>query len=85
MVPKMIWLNIGQLNFWALQWKETKACISQNVDFIKYQDNVESFCKITLKLVAFTGVTNAHVPSPQPTVCRSPTCNLMTATGSNQA
>ena len=35
--------------------------------------------------MAFTGVTNAHGPSPQPTACRSPTCSLMTATGSNQA
>ena len=35
--------------------------------------------------MAFTGVTNAHGPSPQPTACRSPTCSLTTSTGSNQA
>ena len=35
--------------------------------------------------MAFTGVTNAHGPSPQPTACRSPSCCLTTATGSNQA
>ena len=34
-------------------------------------------------IVAFVGVTNAHGPSPQPTPCRSPTCSLTTATGSN--
>ena len=28
---------------------------------------------------------NARGPSPQPTACRSPSCSLMTATGSNQA
>ena len=32
-------------------------------------------------LVAFTGVTNAHGPSPQQTACRSPSCSLTTATG----
>ena len=31
--------------------------------------------------MAFTGVTNAHGPSPQPTACRSPSCSLTTATG----
>ena len=36
-------------------------------------------------LMAFTGVTNAHGPSPQPTACRSPSYSLATATGSNQA
>ena len=36
-------------------------------------------------LMAFTGFTNAHGPSPQPTACRSPTCSLMIATGRNQA
>ena len=30
--------------------------------------------------MAFTGVTNAHGPSPQPTAC-----SLMAATGSNKA
>ena len=35
--------------------------------------------------MAFTVVANAHGPSPQPTAFRSPTCSLMTATGSNQA
>ena len=35
--------------------------------------------------MAFTGVTNAHGPSPQPTACRSPSCSLTAATGSNQA
>ena len=35
--------------------------------------------------MALTGVTNAHGPSPQPIACRSPSCSLMTATGSNQA
>ena len=35
--------------------------------------------------MTFIGVTNAHGPSPQPTACRSPTCSLMIATGSNQA
>ena len=34
--------------------------------------------------MAFTGVTNAHGPSPQPRACRSPSCSLTTATGSNQ-
>ena len=29
-------------------------------------------------LMAFTGATNAHGPSPQPTASRSPTCNLPT-------
>ena len=33
----------------------------------------------------FTGVANAHEPSPQPTACRSASCSLTTATGSNQA
>ena len=35
--------------------------------------------------MAVTGVTNAHGPSPKPTVCRPPTCSLTTATGSNHA
>ena len=33
----------------------------------------------------FTGVTNAQWPSSQPTAFRSPSCSLITATGSNQA
>ena len=36
-------------------------------------------------LMAFTGVTNAHGPLPQPTACRSPKCSLTTTTGSNQS
>ena len=42
----------------------------------------------TPNLMAFTWVTNAHGPSPQPTAFRSPTSYLLgltTATGSNQA
>ena len=39
----------------------------------------------TPTLIAFTGVTNDHGHQPQPTACRSPTCSLMTTTGSNQA
>ena len=35
--------------------------------------------------MAFSGITNAHGPSPQPTLCRSPTCSLTTATGCCQA
>ena len=35
--------------------------------------------------MAFSGVTNAHGPSPQPTSCRSITCSLMTTAVSNQA
>ena len=35
--------------------------------------------------MAFTGVTNAHRPSSQPTACTSPTCSLTPSTGSNQA
>ena len=35
--------------------------------------------------MAFTGVANAHGPSPQPTACRSPSWSLTTATESNQA
>ena len=36
-------------------------------------------------LTAFTGVANAHGPPwPHPTACRSPTCSLMTSTGSNR-
>ena len=31
--------------------------------------------------MAFTVVTNAHGPSPQPTAYRLPSCSLMTATG----
>ena len=27
--------------------------------------------------MAFTGVTNAHGPSPKPTACRSTSCSLM--------
>ena len=38
----------------------------------------------TPTLMAFTKVTNAHGPSPQPTVCRSPSCSLTTATGSSR-
>ena len=34
----------------------------------------------TSTLMYFTGVTNAHGPSPQPTAC-----SLMAATGSNKA
>ena len=37
----------------------------------------------TPTLMAFTGVANAH--GPQPAACRSPSCSMMTATGSNQA
>ena len=44
-----------------------------------------SFLKPAANLVAFTGVTNAHGLSPQPTACRSPSFSLKTATGSNQA
>ena len=33
--------------------------------------------------LGFTGVTNVHVPLPQPTAWKPPTCSLMTATGSN--
>ena len=39
----------------------------------------------THTLMAFTEVTNAHGPSPQPTACWSRKYSLMTATGSNQA
>ena len=39
----------------------------------------------TPTLIPFIGVTNAHVPSSQPTACRFPTCSLTTAAGSNQA
>ena len=47
---------------------------------------VQSFFKSpNPTLMAFTGVTNAHGPSPHPTACRSPSCSLTTATGSNQA
>ena len=35
--------------------------------------------------MAFTGVTNAHGPSSQPTACRSPSCSPMTAKGSSKA
>ena len=34
------------------------------------------FLSGTPTLMAFTGVTNAHRPSPQPTACRSPLCSL---------
>ena len=40
---------------------------------------------LTVILVAFTGVTHAHGPSPQPTAFRSPKGSLSTATGSNKA
>ena len=43
------------------------------------------FLNPTPTLIAFTGVTNAHGPSPQPTSSWSSSCNLMTATGNNQA
>ena len=36
-------------------------------------------------LMAFTGDTNAHRPSPQPTACRSSSCSVATEIGSNQA
>ena len=35
--------------------------------------------------MAFTGVTNAHGLSPQPTASRSPSWSLTTTTGRNQA
>ena len=38
----------------------------------------------TPTLMTFTGVTNAHGTSPQPTTFRSPTCSLTSSTGSNQ-
>ena len=44
-----------------------------------------SFSPPSSTLMDFTEVTNAHGPSPYLTVCRSPTCSLTTATGSNQA
>ena len=43
------------------------------------------FLSHTPTLTAFTGVTNAHGPSPQPTAFRSPSSSLTTARGSNQA
>ena len=36
-------------------------------------------------LMPFTGVTNAHGPSPQPTACRSSKFSLRITTESNQA
>ena len=36
-------------------------------------------------LMAYTGVANAHGPSPQQAACRSPTCSLTTPISSNQA
>ena len=39
---------------------------------------------LTPTLIAFTGVTNVHGPSPQPTACRSPPCSLTTAKVSNE-
>ena len=43
--------------------------------FLKKTNNDNIFLTHTTNLMAFTGVTNAHVLSPQPTACRSPTCN----------
>ena len=40
------------------------------------------FISPTPTLMAFTGVTNAHGPSPKPTACRSPSCSLTTASKS---
>ena len=39
----------------------------------------------TLTLMAFNFLTNAHGPSHSQTSCRSPTCSLTAAAGSNQA
>ena len=35
----------------------------------------KAFFNPTPTLIAFTGVTNAHGPSPQPTAFRSPSCS----------
>ena len=40
------------------------------------------FISPTPTLMAFTGVTNALGPSPQPTACRSPSCSVATGTWS---
>ena len=40
---------------------------------------------LTATLMAFTGITNAHGPSPYATACKPPTCSLTTTTGSNRA
>ena len=50
-----------------------------------YFDQKNVSLNMTTTLMAFTGVTNAHGSSLQPTACRSPTLSLTTATGSNQA
>ena len=44
----------------------------------------QAFLSPTPTPMAFTGVTNDHRPSPQPTACRSPSCSLTTATGNNR-
>ena len=46
------------------------------------------FLKVVFKsptLIVYSGVTNAHGPSPQLTACRPSSCILTTATVSNQA
>ena len=71
---------------------------TENVDFViwsvfgLYLVCIWSFSELwsifqspTPTQMAFTGVTYAQGPSPQPTACRSLSCSLMTVTGSNQA
>ena len=61
---------------------------SSDLKTVYYQSRsftILCFLSLTPTLVAFTWVTKAHGPSPQPTACRSPSCSFTTATGSNQA
>ena len=61
-------------------WRMPELGIQNYVLQTLYQD----FYSPTPTLMAFTGVTNAHGPSPLPTACRSASCSLMSTTESNQ-
>ena len=62
-------------------WRMPELGIQNYVLQTLYQD----FYSPTPTLMAFTGVTNAHGPSPQSKACRSPLNSLTTLTGSNKA
>ena len=68
--------------FTAKFTEHLQACIKIFGQWCNFKISFIVFDSPTPTLMAFTGVTNAHGPSPQPVACRSPSCSLTTATGS---
>ena len=66
--------------FVSLSWQNVVR--GKNKNKIKFEirwTSLPDLLTSTSTLIAFTGVTNAHLLSTKPTICRSPTCSQITA------